>query len=82
MERTEAVILLENELHDACWSAKKAAWLLLEINDDFFCYTDEVISPAAFQHLRGEYGRACAKADIAQCLLNEICKTLDCLLSE
>ena len=82
MERTEALIVLEDELHEALWLARKASYLLQEIVDDFFCYTDTTVSPAAFEHLRGKYGRACAKADIVRYLLDETYKALDSLLAE
>lgn len=80
MERNEAVITLEEELHAACWSAKKASYVLQEIFDSFFCYADAAISQPAFEHLRSEYGRACAKADIARCLTNETIHILEELL--
>ena len=80
MERKEAVIALEEDLEDVCWSARKASLLLQELVDDFFLYTNTAISASAFEHLRDRYERNCAKAEITRQLLDEIYRALDDLL--
>ena len=72
MERREAMLVLEDTLHHLSWTAEKAEYLLEDVIQDFFCYSEEALPEAALEDFRGKYARACAKTEIAKDLVCEV----------
>ena len=81
MERREAAHLPEDDLMEAYRSVKKALYLLQDVVNDFFIYSDELRAEQSFEISCDEYGSASAKTEIARDLLADVRKILKELLS-
>ena len=82
MEQMNTLAVPEDELFNVYWRARKANFMLEDLMEEFFKHCDEIQDERGIAHICPEYGRACAKVEIAKDLLVEVDDTLRHMLEQ